>query len=234
MVALLPIKAHSERIPAKNFRNFAGKPLFYWILESLLQIAEIEFILINTDAVDLLSQHPVINHPKVRLLNRPSHLRGDHMSMNAIIAHDLETVGEEFFLMTHVTNPLLRPSTIQHAIKTFFSGRIEGRDSLFSVNRLQSRLYDHSGRPLNHDPDNLIRTQDLEPIYEENSNLYVFSKESFRQTGSRIGRTPELFPTPFLESADIDDPVGWHVAELIALSQLIGRASEQFRGWSDQ
>ena len=50
IVALLPLKAHSERIPGKNFKPLAGKPLFRWILDTLLGIDAIDRVVINTDA----------------------------------------------------------------------------------------------------------------------------------------------------------------------------------------
>ena len=54
--------------------------------------------------------------------------------------------------------------------------------------------------------------------FEENSNLYIFSSDSFTATGARIGRQPLLFPTPALESVDIDGPDDWALA--VALSRM--------------
>jgi CMP-N-acetylneuraminic acid synthetase len=84
------------------------------------------------------------------------------------------------------------------------------------VNKFQTRFYRADGSPVNHDPNNLIRTQDLEPWFEENSNLYIFSKPSFEATNARIGKRPILFETPRSESADIDDQEGWDIAETMA------------------
>ncbi|MEO7797673.1 MAG: hypothetical protein ABIY47_08115, partial [Opitutaceae bacterium] len=47
-VALLPIKANSQRVRGKNFKELQGKPLFQWILDSLLAVDEIELVVINT------------------------------------------------------------------------------------------------------------------------------------------------------------------------------------------
>ena len=89
-------------------------------------------------------------------------------------------------------------------------------DSLFTVNKFQTRFYRTDGSAVNHDPNNLIRTQDLEPWFEENSNLYLFSRDSFAATNARIGRRPVMFETPRSESADIDDQEGWDIAEIMA------------------
>jgi CMP-N-acetylneuraminic acid synthetase len=121
--------------------------------------------------------------------------------------------------MTHTTNPLLGAGTITRAIEAFAAERAAGRaDSLFTVNRFQTRFYDAAGQAINHDPANLVRTQDLEPWFEENSNLYLFTRESFAKTKARIGARPMMFETPRTESMDIDDLEGWHMAEALALA----------------
>ncbi|MCD0458882.1 acylneuraminate cytidylyltransferase family protein [Roseiconus lacunae] len=216
-VALLPIKAHSARVPGKNFRDFAGKPLFRWILETLLSVDEIEKIVINTDAKELLASHGLIDSPKIMLRDRKPAICGDMVSMNKVLADDVENVTAETYVMTHSTNPLLKAPTIRAALREFEDSVDSQRcDSLFSVTRYQTRFYREDGEAVNHDPGNLLRTQDLEPWFEENSNLYVFTRESFLRTNARIGEAPRLFETPRMESFDIDDQDGWDLAENIA------------------
>ncbi len=89
-------------------------------------------------------------------------------------------------------------------------------DSLFTVNRMQTRFYREDGSAVNHDPNVLLRTQDLEPWLEENSCLYLFTRESFARTGARIGAAPMMYETPKLESVDIDEPEDWIMAEALA------------------
>ncbi|MEO1617532.1 MAG: acylneuraminate cytidylyltransferase family protein [Planctomycetota bacterium] len=219
-VALLPMKAHSERIPGKNFKEFAGLPLFRWVLDTLLSIDEIEKIIINTDGRDILESHGLPASERILVRDRPEAICGDEVSMNRIIENDMDAVAAEKYVMTHTTNPLISPKTIRDAIATFEKGLETSRhDSVFTVSRLQSRFYDSEGKPLNHDPDRLLRTQDLPPLFEENSNLYIFSRESFESTNARIGKRPFMLETPFLESFDIDDEDGWRLAELVALSE---------------
>ena len=61
LVALLPMKANSDRIKGKNFKSFCGKPLFRWVLDTLLSCEDIELIVINTDAVKILDDYDLIN-----------------------------------------------------------------------------------------------------------------------------------------------------------------------------
>jgi CMP-N-acetylneuraminic acid synthetase len=89
------------------------------------------------------------------------------------------------------------------------------------VNKFQTRFYKKNGEAINHDPNNLIRTQDLEPWYEENSCLYIFSAESFRKTNARIGQDPLLFEIPKIQAIDIDTHEDWAHAEILAKSGVI-------------
>ena len=225
-VALLPMKAHSARVSGKNFRPFAGKPLFRWILDTLLSTSEVELVVINTDARDILADHGLVDSDRILVRDRKPEICGDFVSMNLVIADDLSAVDSREYLMTHTTNPLLSSSSIKQAINAYREGRSKGvNDSLFTVNFFQTRFYRADGSPVNHDPNNLIRTQDLEPWYEENSNLYIFDRSSFAATKARIGKQPKMFVTPRIESMDIDDQEGWDIAETVAVGrQSSGRS----------
>ncbi len=214
IVALLPMKGHSERVPGKNFRLLGSKPLYRWMLDSLLAAEDISTVVINTDAPELLEDAALQADPRVLLRSRQEPLRGDFVSMNRIIEDDVAAVDADLYLMTHATNPFISTTTIRRAIQALQAA--EGRDSLFSVNRFQTRFYASDGSAINHDPQNLIRTQDLEPWFEENSCLYLFTSDSFRQHQARIGATPLMFETPRLESVDIDEPEDWMLAEALA------------------
>jgi CMP-N-acetylneuraminic acid synthetase len=220
-VALLPMKAHSARVIGKNFRSFAGKPLFRWILDSLLALDEIDTVVINTDARDILADNGLVSGGKVLVRDRPAEICGDFVSMNLVLADDIANVPADAYLMTHTTNPLLGTDTIRRALAAYREGVSTGRsDSLFTVNRFQTRFYREDGSPVNHDPNLLVRTQDLEPWLEENSNLYIFNRESFATTNARIGTKPLMFETPRIESADIDDQEGWEFAETLATAVI--------------
>src|SRR6185436_320584 len=200
-VALLPMKAHSERVKGKNFRPFNGKPLFRWILDTLLSLDEIDQVVINTDARAILAEHGLTDGARIMVRDRKPEICGDFVSMNLVLADDVAAVPADYYLMTHVTNPLLGAASIRGALARFREAVEAGKaDSLFTVNRFQTRFYRADASAVNHDPDNLVRTQDLEPWFEENSNLYLFTRASFASTQARIGRKPMMFETPRLES----------------------------------
>ena len=217
VVALLPMKANSERVKGKNFRDFCGKPLFRWILDTLLELPEIDKVIINTDARQILSENGLTDNEQVMIRDRKPEICGDLVSMNKVLEDDVNAIDADIYLMTHVTNPLISSKTIRQALNSFQKAQLaQQADSLFTVNKIQTRFYREDTSAVNHDPDNLVRTQDLEPWYEENSNLYIFSKESFAKTNARIGKHPMMHSMSKLESIDIDEPEDWDMAVIAA------------------
>jgi CMP-N-acetylneuraminic acid synthetase len=221
VTALLIMKQESERVKNKNMRSLDGKPLCYWVINTLTKIPEIERISVNTDG-DRIAAYLHEAFPSVVVKQRPPELCGQHVAASALTKYDLSQSGGEHFLITHVTNPFIRSETIKKAIDLYFKN-IDTYDSLFGATRIQQRLYDKNGTPINHDPYTVLRTQDLEPIFEDNANIYLFSRSSFNKTGTRIGLAPYLFEMDSIEAFDIDEENDFKLAE--ALSQM--RKSEK-------
>ena len=211
IIALVPMKGHSERVSNKNIRLLAGKPTFHWIMESLMKSKYIKEVVINTDSEEIAKS--AMDNFEVTILKRPDFLLGDMVSIQPLIEYDLSQTDGEYYLQTHSTNPLVKPETIDRAIEAFFSQK--EHDALFSVTPLKTRFYWPDGTGVNHDPKHLIRTQDLEPIYEENSCLYIFSKETNKKTKNRLGSNPMMFPMERLEAVDIDDIEDFYFAEFL-------------------
>ena len=223
IVALLPMKANSERVKGKNFREFNGKPLFRWTLDTLLAIKEIDQVIINTDAREILAENGLIETDRIVIRDRKKEICGDMVSMNLIIEDDVNNVNADIYLMTHTTNPLMTAITVGGALESFQTQKNSGdADSLFTVDKIQTRFYREDCSAVNHDPDNLLRTQDLEPWFEENSNLYIFTKEAFDKTNARIGENPMMYETSKFESIDIDTPDDWDFA-IVAGGYLLGK-----------
>ena len=226
IVALLPMKANSTRIKGKNFRDFCGKPLFRWVLDTLLEVDEIDQIVINTDARYLLAENGLGENDRIFIRDRKPEICGDDVSMNMILADDVACVPADLYLMTHTTNPLISVETIRKAIAAFRDSNTSGQfDTLFTVNKVQTRFYRADGNPVNHNPANLIPTQELEPWYEENSNLYIFTGQSFNINRARIGAKPLMYTSPPMESIDIDTPDDWDKA-IIAFKHMKSMANE--------
>ena len=212
VIVLLPIKKESKRVPKKNFRMLEGKPLYRWILDTLLTCSRVERICIDTDSDELISTLKR-DYPFVKTILRPESIRGGAIPMNRIIDFDMsQNPEQEHFFQTHTTNPLLSAKTIDEAIEAYFSS-LDEYDSMFSVNRIQARTYWGNGVPINHRLNELKQTQDLDPVYEENSNFFIFSRDSFQKSNSRLGIKPKLFETPRAESFEIDEEEDFELIE---------------------
>ena len=213
LIALVPMRHHSQRVPGKNYRPLGGKPLFHHIIETLLAVPEINDIVVDTDSdpvMDGLRRY----FPQVKIVERPEHLRADEIPMNEILMHDTDLFPADLYLQTHSTNPLLKPETVSRAIQTFLAG-YPTRDSLFSVTRLQTRLYDKDGNAINHNPRELIQTQDLPPVYEENSCIYIFNRANLAAKRHRISDHPMMFEIDSDEAWDIDEELDFAITDFL-------------------
>ena len=213
IAALVPMRHHSQRVPGKNYRPLAGKPLFQHILETLQAVPEIDTVMVDTDSEPVMDGVRRL-FPNVKLVARPEHLRADDVPMNDILLHDTAQVQADFYLQTHSTNPLLKAETISRGIQSFITN-IPIYDSLFSVTRLQTRLYWQDGRAINHNPLELLQTQDLPPVYEENSCVYLFTRENLERKKHRIGDKPLMFEIDADEAWDIDEELDFEIADFL-------------------
>lgn len=220
IAALVPMRHHSQRVPGKNYRLLAGRPLYQHIVVTLLKCPEISEVAVDTDS-------PVImdglrkDFPQVRIIERPEHLRADQIPMNEILLYDTSQIEADLYLQTHSTNPLLRPETVQRAIHTLLQ-EYPAYDSLFSATRLQTRLWDQLGRAINHNPAILLQTQDLPPVYEENSCIYIFTRQTLLSRRNRLGERPRLLEIDPAEAWDIDEEIDFAITEfLLQRSQAI-------------
>jgi CMP-N-acetylneuraminic acid synthetase len=217
VVALVPMRHHSVRVPGKNYRLLAGKPLFHHILDTLLACPEISKVAVDTDSPTIM-ESLAKSYPQVLALERPLHLRADTTPMNEVLLHDTSLIEADFYLQTHSTNPLLRPQTVSRAIQSL-EENYPAYDSLFGVTRVQTRLWDQLARPINHNPAILLRTQDLPPVFAENSCLYLFRRENLAARRNRIGERPFMFEIDANEACDIDNELDFAIASFLIEKQ---------------
>jgi len=213
VVAFVPMRHTSERVRGKNYRPLGGRPLFHHIVRALLDCPHIDQVVIDTDSETIASDAQAA-FPSVRIVERPAHLLGGDVPMNDILLNDIAQAPADLYVQSHSTNPLLRSTTITEALEAFLRAR-DRYDSLFTVTPLQTRLWTADGQAINHDPEVLLRTQDLPPVMEENSCLYVFEGDTLRRRRNRIGERPLLYPLSPEEAWDIDDESDWAVVEAL-------------------
>ena len=217
ITCIIPIKYESTRVPGKNFRLFNGKPLLYWVISTLISIDKINRIVIDTDS-DKIEEivNNLFHDERIVIYQRPEHLHGGHISTNLLINNVIQGLGLEsdIYLQTHVTNPLVKKKTFEGAINEFINKQDE-YESLFSVKKHLTRFYYKNGDDMNHNRFKLIPTQELEPIYEENSCIYVFTQKTLDTYNARIGSHALLYEMTDIESQDIDWEEDFIIAELL-------------------
>lgn len=213
ITALVPMRHHSQRVPGKNYRPLNGKPLYEHIISTLMNCPGISKIVVDTDSEPIMAGLRQ-NFPDVYIIERPQNLCADECSMNEILAYDTTQVQTDFYLQTHSTNPLLSAATITKAIDIFLK-YYPSYDSLFGVTRLQNRLWDQLTQPINHNPAILLQTQDLPPVYQENSCIYIFTREILLERRNRLGERPYMFEINAQEAWDIDNELDFLVTEYL-------------------
>lgn len=213
----IPLKGKSQRVPGKNMRPFGGRPLFHTILATLEQAKRIGGVYIDTDS-EVIGES-ASTFESVTVLMRKPELLGHDISVNWLIKDflvdhpDIEHLGQ-----THCTNPLLSVATIDAAVAAYLKN--PEATSLFTVTRIQARLYDKDIKALNHNPDELLPTQDLDPIYLENSNLYLFEREAFFEEDARITSKAMMWEMDPYEAVDIDEEKDFRMAEALHRSMM--------------
>ena len=223
IAAVVPMRHDSQRVPGKNWRALGGSPLFLHIVDALSHCEQISRIVIDTDS-DVIRSIAESECPHVTVLERPTHLRDDRLPMNDVLLNTISQVPADFYLQTHSTNPLLSTASISNAIKMLINGR-GMYDSLFAVSRLQQRLWDALTRPVNHNAAILLRTQDLPPIYAENSCMYLFSENTLRTCHNRVGARPLMFELDRVEAWDIDEELDFTIAEMLYQAMKSSRSA---------
>jgi CMP-N-acetylneuraminic acid synthetase len=187
--------------------------LYQHILLTLKACPEITQIVVDTDSPEIMKGVRK-QFPDILLLERPQGLRADTVAMNEILLYDTHQIKADLFLQTHSTNPLLKAETVSRAIQTLQDNYPE-YDSLFGVTRVQTRLWDELTRPINHNPAILLQTQDLPPVYMENSCLYLFSRETLERRCNRLGDRPLMFEIDHDEAWDIDEELDFLICDLL-------------------
>ena len=106
MIAILPLRKNSKRLINKNIKKINNKPLYKYILNTLIKSSKIKKIIISTDY-----NLKIKKNKKIKILTRPKNLRGN-CNMNLVIEHVLNKVDGKYFLQTHATSPLLKIVTL--------------------------------------------------------------------------------------------------------------------------
>lgn len=210
----LPLKANSQRVNRKNLSIINGKPLYFWTLVKLQAAAFVDEIIVNSDDISIFKDNwgrLGMNDSKIVWEQRRNDVMDPQTPMNDVIQSSLINFDEtDIIIQTHVTSPFLSVDTLRTAVELF-----DGENTVFSVQKIQKRLYNKDGTPSNHNLEVMQNTQDIEPIFEETSAFFIFSKVIFNRRKNRMSLNPTFYECTPLENIDIDTPEDFLLAELI-------------------
>lgn len=208
VVAVVPMKMNSTRLPQKNIKNFKnGQPLCCYILNTLLTCKDIGEVYVYCSNPEIKGYIP----EDVRFSQRSPQLDLDTTKMNEVLKSFADEVYADVYVMTHTTAPFVKKESIEKGLYAVLEG---GYDSAFAVKKLQDFLW-KDGKPFNYSPDDIPRTQDLEAVYEETSGFYMFVRSVLTDCNRRIGKRPYMVEVSQIEGIDIDEEEDFIIADAI-------------------
>jgi len=205
VVAFVPIKLNSQRLPGKNLLPLGGHAMCWHIFDALKKCANIQKIYVYCSTPEIMKYVP----EGVQFLQRPAFLDGDEIKGAQIYESFIAQVPADIYVLAHATSPLVSAGSIYDAVDHVLSGNY---DSAFSVSEHKTFAW-FDGRPVNYTPEDVVRTQDLKPVYLETSAFFVFQKELFTEHGRRIGFRPRMCVLNQREAVDIDTASDYELAK---------------------
>lgn len=208
IVAVVPMKLNNRRLPQKNTKAFTnGKPLCYYILNTLINMEEIDEVYVYCSNPDIRRYIP----EKVKYLQRSENLDQDTTKMNEVLKAFAKDVEADVYVMTHTTAPFISQNSIDKGLKAVINGDY---DSAFAAKKLQDFLW-KDNIPFNYELDAIPRTQDLPVMYEETSGFYIYNQDVINRLGRRIGEHPYIVEVTEIESIDIDELEDFVIADAV-------------------
>ncbi len=207
-IAIVPIKLNNERLPNKNIKPFDnGAPLCHYIFETLKQVKDIDEIYVYCSNPKIQEFIPL----EVKFLRRSETLDQNTTKINEVLSAFAQDVPADVYVMSHATAPFISPQSIEKGLQAVLQ---QGFDSAFAVRKIQTFLW-KDGKPFNYNLNNIPRTQDLPPIFEETSGFYIYRSEVITELNRRIGDNPYMVEVNAIESCDIDTQEDFDVANAI-------------------
>lgn len=212
-IALVTGRGGSKRLPGKNVRSLAGKPLIAWSVEAGLQARSIHRVIVSTDdaAIAEAANRAGAETPFMR----PEHLSGDHASHAGVIAHALdwylETEGDdpEFMCLLQPTSPLRTGADIDALMALVQESGADCGVAMSPARVHPAYMYsltdDHRAKPFLPPASGYQRSQDLEPAYFVNGAAYVLRPETFRKRNTVLSSDLIAYVMPEERSIDIDE-----------------------------
>ncbi len=208
VVSFIPIKLNNQRLPGKNIMDLEGRPVCDYLFKTVSQIDEIDekYVYCSDEAIK-----PYMPE-NLTFLKRDKALDDYLVKGLDIIEAFVNDVDADVYVLTHVTQPFTKAQSIRNALEKVTSGEY---DSAFSAVALQDYMW-YQGKPFNYDLTDIVRTQELEPVYMETGAFFIFRKEVFTKMHRRIGEKPYIYEIDQFEAVDIDTREDFEFAKAVA------------------
>lgn len=205
--AIVPIKLKSRRLPNKNFLSLGNQPLSRYIFDQLIKVERISEVFCYSSQPQIMPLYP----NEIRYLPRPTWLDGDEVRANELFGYAIQKIDADIIVLCHATGPFIRSSSIEQGLEAVLSGRYR---CAFSASKHPTYAW-FDGSPLNYEPEKMVQTQNLTPVYLETSGFYIFYREDYLQTNTRINGTPFIVEVDTKEAIDIDEPKDFNLAKAL-------------------
>ena len=214
VVAFVPIKHNSQRLPHKNILPIAGHPLCWHLCNSLVQVNSIDEVYVYCSDKVIMQYLP----DGVIFKQRNPWLDGDLVKGFDIYRSFINEIDADIYVLAHTTSPFIKSASIENALSHIINGN---NDSAFSAKRSQTFAW-YQGKPINYDINDVPRTQDMEPIWVETSAFFMFRKDIFTIYNRRIGFNPFIQEVSGMEAIDIDEKEDYELAcQLVKMEERI-------------
>ncbi|USV58830.1 acylneuraminate cytidylyltransferase family protein [Aeromonas encheleia] len=221
-IAIIPARGGSKRLPGKNIKPLAGKPLINWTTRAAIDSGVFDLVIISTDSqsiADVVMQDAGVTFPGLR----PAELATDTATTSDVISHVVQWVENQHAQVDMVTilqptSPLRTAQHIKEAMKLY---RDRKATSVVSVCELEHPIQFCNRLPPDHSMNGFItqatnrRSQDLESFYRINGAIYMFERKHVGDLSSIYCERAYAYFMDRTSSVDIDDDFDFALAEFI-------------------
>lgn len=207
LVAVIPVRAGSQRVKDKNIRAFAGKSLLEHKIDVVRQLP-VEDIIVNTDSQEAIE---IAKRVGVSYHEREPYYASSECSNSEFHEYLARVTDAENLLIAQVTAPLIRKESYMQAIKEFSQSSC---DSLMSVRVLKDFIW-YNGEPLNYSRDHMPNSQDLPEYVVPTFGLVIVKRDSMLENRSYIGKNPLFYKISQEEAIDIDTKLDFEFAQFM-------------------
>jgi len=220
ILAIIPARSGSKRLPKKNIKMLCGKPLLAYSIDCVKKSHQVTRFVVSTEDEEIAK---ISQSYGAQVIKRPSELARDESPTEDVVLNVLEQLknnehySADILLLLQPTSPLRSTEDIDNAIKTFLTS---SGDSLISVTEYEHTPYwafriENGLLKQEFNQESMKRSQDLPRLYRPNGSIFIIRVETFLKKRSFYTNQMIPFVMPRWRSIDIDDEFDFSLAEFL-------------------